>query len=107
MKSSTHYRHLRTGFLDRWKRDFTGSTSVFSFTFKESVSPEQVAQWLGTLNIFKIGMSWGGVTSLAVVYPELDRPHRDYGGRLVRLNIGLENTSDLIADLSAAMSEIK
>ena len=90
-----------------WKRDFTGSTSVFSFTFKESVSPKQVEQWLGNLDIFKIGMSWGGVTSLAVVYPELDRPHRDYGGRLVRLNIGLENTSDLIADLSNAMGEIK
>ena len=89
-----------------WKRDFTGSTSVFSFTFKESVSREQVQNWLGSLSIFKIGMSWGGINSLAVVYPALDRPNRDYGGRLVRLNIGLENTSDLIADLSTNMDEI-
>jgi cystathionine beta-lyase len=55
------------------------------------------------LNIFKIGLSWGGVTSLAVVYPDLDRPGQDFGGRLVRLNIGLENSDDLISDLQQAI----
>jgi cystathionine beta-lyase len=55
------------------------------------------------LEIFKIGLSWGGVNSLAVVYPDIDRPGQDFGGRLVRLNIGLETPSDLIADLEAAL----
>ena len=50
-----------------------------------------------------IGLSWGGVNSLAVVYPDLDRPNQDFGGRIVRLNIGLENTDDLIADLARAL----
>jgi cystathionine beta-lyase len=43
------------------------------------------------------------VNSLAVVYPNLERPDRDFAGRIVRLNIGLENPSDLIKDLSLAM----
>ena len=86
-----------------WKRDFTGSTSVFSFTFKESVSAEKAKSFIDALNIFKIGMSWGGVNSLAVIYPDLKRPNRDFGGRIVRLNIGLEDTDDLIADLEQAM----
>ncbi|MGB0843880.1 MAG: PLP-dependent transferase, partial [Alphaproteobacteria bacterium] len=88
-----------------WKRDFTGSASVFSFLFKGSVSPKQVESFLDQLLIFKIGLSWGGVTSLAVVYPDIDRPGRDYAGRLVRLNIGLEQPADLIHDLEHAMNE--
>ena len=87
-----------------WQRDFTGSASVFSFLFNDDVAPEQVVAFLNALNIFKIGISWGGVTSLAVVYPDLDRPGQDFGGRLVRLNIGLENSDDLISDLQQAIS---
>ncbi len=87
-----------------WQRDFTGSASVFSFLFNDDVAPEQVVAFLNALNIFKIGLSWGGVTSLAVVYPDLDRPGQDFGGRLVRLNIGLENSDDLISDLQQAIS---
>jgi cystathionine beta-lyase len=48
-------------------------------------------------------MSWGGLTSLALVYPDLDRPGKDYAGRLVRLNIGLEDIDDLKADLDQAL----
>ena len=86
-----------------WQRDFTGSASVFSFLFNDDVALEQVGAFLNALNIFKIGLSWGGVTSLAVVYPDLDRPGQDFGGRLVRLNIGLENSDDLISDLQQAI----
>lgn len=88
-----------------WKRDFNGSASVFSFTFTDNVMPTEVVAFLNALQIFKIGLSWGGVTSLAVVYPDLVRPNQEFGGRLVRLNIGLEAVSDLIADLDQAMSE--
>ena len=86
-----------------WQRDFTGSASVFSFVFKETVSAAQAKAFLNALRIFKIGMSWGGVNSLAVVYPNLVRPNRDFGGRIVRLNIGLETPEDLIADLTQAL----
>ena len=88
---------------DHWVRDWSGSASVFSFTFAEQVGPEQVVTFLNALAIFKIGLSWGGVNSLAVVYPDLERPTQDFGGRIVRLNIGLETPEDLINDLFQAM----
>ena len=89
---------------DHWLRDFTGSSSIFSIVFDERFTPGQVAGFADRLKLFKIGFSWGGVTSLAVVYPNLDRPGRGYGGRLVRLNVGLEEPSDLIADLTQALN---
>ena len=66
----------------------------------------EVEAIINSLQIFRIGLSWGGVISLAVVYPDLDRPGQDYGGRLVRLNVGLEQPSDLICDLEDAMTGI-
>ncbi len=89
-----------------WKRDFTGSTSVFSFLFDDNVSPDSVKTFINTLSLFETGFSWGGVNSLAVVYPNVERPGRDYGGRLVRLNIGLEATRDLIDDLNTALQPL-
>ncbi len=89
-----------------WKRDFTGSSSVFSFLFTEEFSASQVEAFIDTLSMFKIGMSWGGVTSLALVYPNIERPGKDYAGRLVRLNIGLEHTQELIQDLERAIKTV-
>ena len=91
---------------DVWARDFTGSTSVFSFTFKNHLTAGQVVDFVNMLKVFKIGMSWGGVNSLAVVYPALDRPNQDFCGRIVRLNIGLEVTNDLIDDLDQAFTKM-
>jgi cystathionine beta-lyase len=79
---------------------------VFSILFKPSFRAEQVEAFVDALQMFKIGFSWGGVTSLALVYPELDRPGYNYGGKLVRLNVGLEEPEDLIADLSRALALI-
>jgi cystathionine beta-lyase len=87
-----------------WRRDFTGSSSIFSVIFEERFTALQVAAFADRLRLFKIGFSWGGVTSLVVVYPNLQRPGKSYGGRLVRLNVGLEEPSDLLADLAQALS---
>jgi len=86
-----------------WQRDFTGSAGIFSIVFTERYSNEQVAAFVDSLRLFRIGFSWGGVASLAVAYPHLKRPGVDYEGRLVRLNIGLEEVADLQADLAAAL----
>ncbi len=86
-----------------WLRDFSGSSSIFSIVFAERFTAGQVARFADTLQLFKIGFSWGGVTSLVMLYPNLDRPQQDYGGRLLRLNVGLEESSDLIADLKQAL----
>jgi len=91
---------------DLWVRDFTGSTSVFSFVFDNHIDAKQVINFINNLQIFRIGMSWGGVNSLAVVYPDLIRPTQDFAGRIVRLNIGLEDVDDLISDLEQAFRTI-
>ena len=91
---------------DVWTRDFSGSTSVFSFIFTDAISADQVVNFINQLKIFKIGMSWGGINSLALVYPDLQRPAQDFGGRIVRLNIGLEKVADLTDDLAQAMTQL-
>jgi cysteine-S-conjugate beta-lyase len=91
-----------------FKRDFTGSTGVFSIVFQKHFSKEQVHAFVNHLELFKIGYSWAGVTSLAVAYDFGPRPGRpDYGHRIVRLNIGLEETSDLQADLEQSLARMK
>jgi len=89
-----------------WKRDFTGSASVFSFVFDAAVSPNRVPEFLDALTLFGKGFSWGGTASLAMMYPDLARPYRDFGGRLVRLNVGLEEPVDLIDDLANGLGLI-
>src|ERR1700728_1433189 len=89
-----------------WRRDFTGSSSIFSLVFADRFTADQVAAFADRLKLFKIGFSWGGVTSLAIVYPNLDRPGPPHGGGLVRLNVGLEEPSDLIADLDQALNSM-
>ena len=89
---------------DIWKRDFTGSTGVFSIVFQKKYSKRQVLAFVDRLELFKIGYSWGGVTSLAVAYDFHGTQNRpDYGHRIVRLNIGLEDEGDLRADLEQSL----
>src|SRR5271170_4553025 len=85
-----------------WKRDFKGSASVFSVLFKENVSRESIIRFIDALKLFKLGFSWGGVTSLVMRYEELERTTPVPSGYIVRFNVGLEAVADLIADLSAA-----
>ena len=85
-----------------WKRDFKGSASVFSVLFRKNVSRESIIRFIDELKLFKLGFSWGGVTSLVMRYEELERGTQVPAGSIVRFNIGLEAVADLIADLSAA-----
>jgi cystathionine beta-lyase len=90
-----------------WKRDFTGSASVFSIIFQSDWTPERIMRFVDGLELFKIGYSWGGVTSLVRAYDSLGRKNRNYGRHLVRLNIGLEEPQDLISDLERAMANAR
>ncbi len=90
-----------------WKRDFLGSSGVFSIVFKPGPTQEQVHAFVDALKLFKVGYSWAGVTSLAVAYNIGRIPGRPpYEHRIVRLNIGLESTEDLIADLEQALKSL-
>ncbi len=91
-----------------WQRDFTGSTGVFSIVFREGFTQEHVMQFVNTLELFEIGYSWGGVTSLALAYDFTHYKGRAaYGNRIVRLNIGLETIDDLLMDLESALDSLR
>ena len=90
-----------------WKRDFLGSSGVFSIVFKPGPTQEQIHAFVDALELFEVGYSWGGVTSLAVAYNFGHLPGRlPYDHRIVRLSIGLESTADLVADLDQALRKI-
>jgi cystathionine beta-lyase len=90
-----------------WKRDFKGSASVFSVLFKERVSRESIIRFIDELRLFKLGFSWGGVTSLVMRYEALERMTQVPAGRIVRFNVGLEAIGDLIADLKSAWAAFR
>ncbi len=90
-----------------WKRDFTGSSGVFSVVIQPRFTKDQVRKFVDDLELFEIGYSWGGVTSLAMAYdfhPQSKRPV--YAHRIVRLNIGLESFEDLRNDLEVAFGKM-
>jgi cystathionine beta-lyase len=91
-----------------WKRDFSGASGLFSFVFRDGFSGAQVRAFVDALDLFEIGYSWAGTTSLAVTYNlNHSRGNSPYGNRLVRLSIGMEETNDLIADLKQALVRIR
>ena len=87
-----------------WKRDFKGASGVFSFVLpapsRETIKPKAHA-FLDALQLFGLGWSWGGYESLAVLVNLEDRKIRKgpSDGAVIRLQIGLENVEDIIADL--------
>ncbi|MEJ1145522.1 aminotransferase class I/II-fold pyridoxal phosphate-dependent enzyme [Klebsiella pneumoniae] len=93
-----------------WKRDFTGSSGLFSVVLKPHYSKESVEKFIDSLQYFGIGFSWGGFESLAIPFnPRKDRPeyHWPYEGHSFRLQIGLEDPVDLVRDLDQALRHLK
>jgi cystathionine beta-lyase len=89
-----------------WMRDFTGSGGLFSVVFTPGPTKEQVEDFVNALELFELGYSWGGVTSLAVPYDLTHAKGRPkYDHRLVRLYIGLESPNDLISDIEQALAK--
>jgi len=87
-----------------WKRDFTGSTGLFAFVFKKGITQKQVHAFVDGLRLFRIGYSWGGVASLALSYKLSGAERPQYEHRIVRLNIGLEDCDDLLADVEQSLA---
>jgi len=86
-----------------WKRDFNGSTGLFSFVLNGGDNAAR-DKLIDSLELFGIGYSWGGFESLAVpADPTRTANKPEYEGPLVRLHVGLENPQDLIADLAQAL----
>jgi cystathionine beta-lyase len=93
---------------DMWKRDFSGSSGVFSIVL-DGGGVAQADAFLDALDIFCMGYSWGGFESLAVPVFLADRTvaKGDYAGPVIRLQIGLEDVEDLKADLAKGLAAAK
>ena len=90
-------------------RDFKGSSGLFSFVLNGGTETARAALIDG-LEHFGIGYSWGGFESLAIpVDPGRHRSvtTRNDAGPMVRLQIGLEDPDDLIADLAAGLARFR
>jgi cystathionine beta-lyase len=85
-----------------WKRDFLGSSGLFSVVL-HPVSRKAVDAFLDALTLFGMGYSWGGYESLVIPFD--CRSYRTAttwapGGPALRFQIGLEDAADLQDDLA-------
>ncbi|ODT79110.1 MAG: cystathionine beta-lyase [Pelagibacterium sp. SCN 64-44] len=88
-----------------WKKNFTGSGSLFGFVLKPAPR-DAVAAFVDHMQVFSMGYSWGGYESLCLPV-KLGKARTvtpwTGGGNLFRMHVGLEGVDDLKADLSAAL----
>ncbi len=88
-----------------WKRDFTGSGSLFGFVLKPAPRTA-IAAFVDQMQLFSMGYSWGGYESLclpvAISQARTVIPWSDQGN-LFRVHVGLEGVEDLKADLAAGL----
>jgi cystathionine beta-lyase len=92
-----------------WKRDFKGSSGLFSVILK-AASPAALAAMLDGLELFGMGYSWGGFESLVIPfdcasYRSATTWKQD--GPALRFHIGLEDLDDLKADLEAGFARLR
>ena len=95
-----------------FKRDFIGSSGLFSFELKQKLTKEQLADFMDHFELFTMAYSWGGFESLilcnqpeeiAAIRPNIERK---LSGTLIRVHIGFENVDELIADLKAGFERL-
>ncbi len=87
-----------------YKRDFNGCNGLFSVVLNCGTT-EALTALLDGMSHFSMGYSWGGFESLILANESIadlrTATTPDFAGPLLRLHIGLEDTTDLIADLDA------
>ena len=95
------------------KKQMSGTTGLISFQLK-TTDLDKVKSFFNGLELFQIGVSWGGHESLiyapAISYlKELNEDQfKGLGISLgdMRISVGLESAEDLINDLSQSLSKI-
>jgi cystathionine beta-lyase len=91
-----------------WKRDFLGSSGLFSIILKP-VSELAVAAMLDGLELFGLGYSWGGYESLIIPFDcssYRSATRWAPGGPAIRLQVGLEDVEDLKDDLARGFERL-
>ncbi len=91
------------------ERQLRGFSGLFSFELDTDDS-EVVARFVDRLELFHIGVSWGGVESLALTPNRgsnlADLEDQGIPAGTVRLSIGLEGSGPLIEDLDRALGRL-
>ena len=93
-----------------WQRDCSGTNGLLTLEFKPDYSSRQIESMIDALRLFGLGASWGGFESLVVpANMKTVRSLSDWSGRgaIVRLHVGLEDPSDLTADLAQAFQHLE
>ncbi|HEV2565994.1 MAG TPA: cystathionine beta-lyase [Microvirga sp.] len=94
---------------DIWKRDFKGSSGLFSVILKPC-SDRALAAMLDGLSLFGMGYSWGGFESLVIPFncaTYRTATKWEPGGHALRFHIGLEDLDDLKRDLDAGFARLR
>lgn len=84
------------------KKQMTGFSGLMSFTMDTTL--EKANAFVNSLEMFKIGVSWGGFESL-IINPRCF----DSEGKskiLTRIHVGLENADDILNDLELAARKL-
>ena len=92
-----------------WKRDFLGSSGLFSVIL-HPVSEAAIAAMLDGLELFGLGYSWGGFESLVIPFDcSTYRTATTWapGGPALRFQVGLEDIEDLKDDLARGFERLK
>jgi len=94
---------------EMFKRDFSGSSGLFSFELDPRINEAGIAALVEDRAHFGIGYSWGGYESLIMPanIGSLRTVKPWQGGPLIRLHIGLESPDDLIADLGRGFESMR
>lgn len=86
-----------------WRRDLTGASGLFGLELV-SAPHGDIHAFIDALKLFGIGSSWGGYESLMLPSKPVRTVSRSRTtGPLLRVNIGLEDPDDLIADLQVGL----
>ena len=94
---------------DIWKRDFKGSSGLFSIILRPC-SDQALAAMLDGLALFGMGYSWGGFESLVIPFncaTYRTATRWEPGGHALRFHIGLEDLDDLKRDLDAGFARLR
>ena len=94
-----------------WKKYYSGASGLMGLRIKAK-SEKSVIKFVNNLKLFGHGYSWGGFESLALHQNLREQGDRRYlnlakNEHLVRLHIGLEDPSDLIADIKQSLKHLK
>ncbi len=85
------------------------AAGIFSVVMDARFPAHQVDAFCDSLQLFKIGYSWGGPMSLVMPYNMASSRHRStehlQRGRVVRFCIGLEDVDDLQKDILQALKQ--